>query len=79
MRYRVTGAMTISVVVDVDADSEEHAREVAEAAAVMNLCNQCAHGEPDEWSTSGELDGTVEIESVISLEDGDEADEDLEL
>lgn len=64
-RYEVQGTMTISVFVRVFANSEEEAREKAEEASVMQLCHQCADGSADEWSTSGELDGTPEITRVV--------------
>jgi hypothetical protein len=67
VKYRVTGFVTISVTVDVDASSEAEARERARAASMQTFCHQCADGDPDAWSTSGELDGTPTIETVKPL------------
>lgn len=58
-RYIVTGVMTISMHVEVDADSPEEARKLAEEAPIVGLCHQCSRGDRDEWSTSGELDGEI--------------------
>ncbi len=66
-RYQVQGTMTISVFVTVFAESEEEAREKAEEASVMTLCHQCSDGQVEEWSTSGELDGTPNIEKIKKL------------
>lgn len=63
-RYRVCGEMTISVYVEVNAASENEAKRIARQAPIMSLCHQCAQGEDDSWSTSGELDGTVRISGV---------------
>lgn len=64
-KYLVKGLITISTFIEVEADSEEAARERAVDSPVMTLCNHCADRKPDgEWVTSGELDGTPEIESV---------------
>jgi hypothetical protein len=59
--YRVGGVMTISVFVDVEAESPEQAREAAQDQAIMSLCHQCSGNHPGEWSTSGELDGDVTL------------------
>lgn len=64
MKYIVTGVVTISVQVELDADSEAQAREKADDAPMQQLCNYCASGEDGTWSTGGELDGTPQIESV---------------
>lgn len=61
MKYRVIGHVTISVSVVVDAKSPEEARRLALDAPMQSLCNQCASGVDEEWSTSGELDGSVTI------------------
>lgn len=66
-RYMVTGEMTISVHGYVDADSPEEAKKLAEDMPLQTFCNQCANGNDDEWSTSGELDGVpcnIEVEEV---------------
>lgn len=68
MKYLVTGYITISVSVEVEADSPKAARALARDAPMMTLCGQCAHGCPDEWSTSGELDGEVRIRAADAME-----------
>ena len=60
MKYRVTATMTISVHVDVEAESPEQAKEIAEELPPMTLCHQCASSKGEQWSTSGELDGQPE-------------------
>lgn len=61
MKYRVTGHVTISVSVVVEAESPSAARQLARHAPMMTFCHQCAVGEDGAWSTSGELDGEVTI------------------
>jgi hypothetical protein len=62
-KYIVSGTVTISCMVEVEAESAEAAREAAEGADMMTLCYQCSHVEADVWC-AGELDGIPEIESV---------------
>jgi hypothetical protein len=61
MKYRVTGHVTISVRVEVEANSPAKACMIARGAPMQSLCSQCSHGEDGAWSTSGELDGNVVI------------------
>ncbi len=61
MKYRVTGYVTISVDIEVEASSPSEARRVAREAPMQTFCHQCADGEEGAWSTSGELDGEVTI------------------
>jgi hypothetical protein len=68
-QYRVHGTMTISVYVDVTAKTEQEALDIAEGAPVVRLCHQCATGSPEEWSTSGELDGVPEIAEVEEIDE----------
>jgi hypothetical protein len=63
-KYIVTGTVTISCQVEVEAKSEAEARKLAADAPMLTLCYQCSNGEPGSWNTSGELDGTPTIESV---------------
>lgn len=63
-KYRVQGVVTISCFVTVTAKSKAEARRLAERSPMQTLCHQCASGEEDVWSTSGELDGTPTIEKV---------------
>lgn len=68
MKYRVSGTVTISVFVDVEASSEEDAKDKADAADMMHLCYACSRADDGIWSTSGELDGIPEILSVEVLD-----------
>lgn len=61
MKYRIGGTVTISVHIDVEADSPAEARNKAREAGNMSLCHQCAKGEEGAWSTNGELDGEVRM------------------
>ncbi len=67
MKYLVVAEMTISVSVRVEAKNEEEAKEKALEAGVQGLCHQCARGDYDVWSTSGELDGEPMITEVQKL------------
>ena len=55
--YRLVTEITISMSVEVEADSLDEAMQKAGEAPVQGLCHQCSHGEPECWNTSGELDG----------------------
>lgn len=63
-KFMVTGEMTISVHVEVDAKNAAEARERALDAPVQHFCYQCATGEPGTWVTSGELDGEPKVIEV---------------
>ena len=73
-RYFVSGVMTISVHVYVDAETPEEAKKVAEDAPLQGFCHQCARGQDDEWSTSGELDGTPQDLEVREAYSDDEVE-----
>lgn len=51
--------VTISVLTDVEAESEDEAIRLAEERSVIGLCHQCGGNRTrdEEWVTSGELDG----------------------
>lgn len=71
-KFRVSGTLTISVYIDVEAEDEDAAKEVARQEGVQGLCWQCARGEEGVWCTSGELDGEPEInedDDIVLLED----------
>lgn len=72
MKYRVSALVTISVWTDVEADSEEEAKEIAEERPLQGLCHQCSSarfGEGErEWRTSGELDG---VPKELTAEEAD--------
>lgn len=67
MKYRVTGTVTITVIVDVEAKTPKLARAAAEQASMRHLCHQCAGVVEGEWSTTGELDGEPEVIGVERL------------
>ena len=64
MKYQIVVEAKISLSVTVEADDVAGAVAKAHDAPIMSLCHQCARGEPDEWSTSGELDGSVSDDST---------------
>jgi hypothetical protein len=67
-KYIVSGTITISALIEVEADNEQEAREKAEDSPVISLCHYCADKSPDcEWVTSGDLDGTPVIDCVKQL------------
>lgn len=73
MKYRVTGQMTISVFVDVEAKNAREARQRAKEASVMALCFRCTEGHEGLWST-GELDGEPVVNrtnAITVLQDDD--------
>lgn len=55
-KYSFVVGATITLHVDVEAESLDEAIELAQGAGVVSLCHQCGRGEPDEWSTTGEID-----------------------
>jgi hypothetical protein len=59
-KYLFTVQATISLLVEVEAESVAEAVEKAQEAPVMRLCHKCADGQPRgedaQWRTSGELD-----------------------
>lgn len=64
MKYRVIGHVTISVSVELEADSPADARKQARQAPMTSFCQMCAAGEDGAWNTSGELDGSITISRV---------------
>lgn len=62
-KYIVSGTITISCMVEVEANSEAEARELAADAPMKAFCNHCASGELGSWSAS-ELDGEPNIMTV---------------
>lgn len=57
-RFRVVAEVTISVHTDVEAETEEQAKELAGQRGMMHLCWSCSsESASDQWVTSGELDG----------------------
>lgn len=59
-RYRVVAEITITMSVIVEADSEDEAIGVAEDCEKQSFCHQCASGDSDVWTLSGELDGDLD-------------------
>lgn len=66
--FRFSAEVTISLHAEIEAESEEEAREIVEAYEMPTLCYQCA-GEQDEghWSNTGEYDGealNIRVEEI---------------
>ena len=60
-KYVVSSTITVSLSKEVEADSEEQARDIAEGLCVPGLCSACeSAGErnDDEWGLGGGLDGS---------------------
>jgi len=59
-RFAVSGEVTISICVIVEAGTKEQAIELARDAPMMTLCHRCGDGasvHDFEWRTNGDLDG----------------------
>jgi hypothetical protein len=59
-KYRVHGAVTVSVFKTIYADTPEEAIAAAAELAMPSFCHQCertGHGDPETWQFNGELDG----------------------
>jgi hypothetical protein len=54
--YTFVVNVTISLSIDVEADTLEAAMDLARSGGLKSLCHQCASHEPGVWCTSGELD-----------------------
>ena len=67
-KYLISGTITISVWIEVDAENEDAARSEAEESSVRTLCNYCATPLRGVWNTTGELDGQPHIESIVRTE-----------
>ena len=75
-KYSFVVGATITLHVDVEAESLDEAIEFAQGASVMSLCHQCSRGDLGEWSTSGELDAdpaSAQLECVYA--DDEELDD----
>jgi hypothetical protein len=66
---------TISLGIDIEADSLEEAIAAAKEASIKTLCHQCAASSRGEWSTSGEIDGDAENGTLVDYY-GPDNDED---
>lgn len=67
-KYIVSGEITISVHVEVEATSKKGAVDAALGAPMMSLCYQCARGSEEdepEWRTSGEHDGVPDPDKFV--------------
>jgi len=71
-KYVFVTNVTISMHTEVEADGIDAAVEEARCRGVVSLCNQCAHGEPDAWCTSGELDGDPASSPLVEVTVDDE-------
>lgn len=63
-KFVVTGEVTISCQIEVDARNAREARKLAEGSSMMSLCHSCSGPQDGAWSTSGELDGTPRVREV---------------
>lgn len=74
-KYTFVIEATISMNIEVSADSLLDAAKKAQSASVMSLCHQCAQGENGSWNTSGELDCDPSGSPVVAAYcDGEELD-----
>jgi len=64
-KYSFVIEAVISMHIDVDAGSLQAAIEEAKSRGPQSLCWQCARGDPDEWSTSGELDTDPSMSKLV--------------
>jgi hypothetical protein len=62
-KYLVTGVITISVSVEVEARSKREAFDKAAEMPMAGLCHQCGSQHAAEWSPSS-LDGDVDMEEA---------------
>jgi hypothetical protein len=68
-KFTVTALATISIATKVEAFTPEGALEIAEDRPMQTFCNQCSGGNPsEEWTTSGEIDGTAQDLKVVNVE-----------
>jgi len=63
-KYIVTGLVTGTGWVNVEAETEEEAREKALACGVASLCHACPQASDDEWTY--EMDDLVE--TILEVE-----------
>jgi hypothetical protein len=64
VKFLVTGEVTISCMIEVEAPTAKAARKIAADAGMMSLCASCSEGDEDCWSTNGEIDGVPTIIEV---------------
>lgn len=70
--YRLSGYLTVSCVADIEANSEEEAREKAAQLSCPSLCHQCedAGGDPDTWQLNGFDDPPEDaVHDVVLVDD----------
>jgi hypothetical protein len=72
MKYIVSGYLTISAVVDIEAESPEEALQKAEELTTPSLCHQCASAGGDEgtWQLNEFDDPPNDAVKHIMDEDG---------
>jgi hypothetical protein len=66
-KYLVTGAITISVSVEVEARSKREAFDKAAERPMASLCHQCSGQHAEGWSPSA-LDGDVDMDEAEAQE-----------
>lgn len=67
-KWSLVGEVTISVSTEVEAETEEEARAIAECRDLVTLKATWQDDPDSEWCTSGELDGSVTIIEVSRVE-----------
>lgn len=76
MMYRVSGYLTISVTKDIEADSEDGARALAQALQAPSLCHQCSDSgsdDADSWELNGFDDPPEDsVNDVTAVSDEEE-------
>lgn len=77
MKYMFSIEATISMNIEVEANTPEAALKLAHEAPVMSLCHLCSDSVPGEWATSGELDFDPTSSPLVSVE-GEGVDEKIQ-
>ena len=58
---------TISMHVEVEAESLQEALEEAQTRGMMGLCHQCSRGDEGCWNTSGEIDADPVYSPLVEV------------
>lgn len=73
MWFRITGALTVPAAIEIEADSEQEAKERATSAVLQGWCVDCVGGVAGEWAPISDPEG-VQFTAIEHLE----YDDDLE-
>lgn len=61
-KWRLVATATITLITDVEADSVEDAREIADKRGIQSVCHKCSGKNREHvWSLTGELDGEPDL------------------